>query len=1026
MTPLPRRCRPRILLCLAALVGCAPRPSDMTESTDAVLPAASAPSDPTGVTAVDHAALLAASDLPAELPTPLPDDPLAVTIHRLRNGLTVFMSVDREQPRIHAWIAVRSGSRHDPAHSTGLAHYLEHMMFKGSARLGTLDAAAEAPHIERTAALYDRLPHASPGERGALLAEIDAATQASAATAVPNELDRLYAGLGILDVNAFTSDEATVYMADLPAQRLATWARVEAERLATPTFRLFYPELEAVYEEKNISLDSPEDRVDEALRLALFPGHPYGTQPTIGHAEHLKNPAYAEMVAYHRRWYLPNNAAIILAGDLDPPAALAALELAFATWSPGQLPAPPAGDLRGPVDRVERVITAEGEQSVTLAWRTVGAGHPDEPALAVLAELIDNDVSGLLNVRLLLSGLLPDADAYGETMVEAGYHALTGVARDDQDLAEVERLLHGVLAELRAGSFTRADLDAIVLHREIREQMARESNSGRVSWIADAYLARRPWPDHLGFTAAMRRVTKNDVLRVARTYFGADHVALLRRRGKHDPPKMPKPTITPVAIDPTRSSRFAAQILAEAAPDPDPVWLVEGRDYTRLALPRGRMIAAANPRSDLFALTLRWELGTRQRPLLEHALDLLSQSGAGSGAGSLDAESLQRRLYQLGTTVDTDCGADQVSIHVTGVDANMQASLALLDTWLRAPKFDDDTVADLLANTLSLRRDEQDDPEALAEALAEFARRGPASDVLARPSDRQLRQARGPELARELHDLLDMSHQTLYFGPRPAEAVAELLPPSAARPVAARAPRLLRSPARPTIFLLHRDMTQAQIEVALPDAPLPRDDRPTARLLNQLLGGDMSGLVFQEIREARGLAYNAAGALSSGARPADASALLGKLGTQADKSSEALALLLEILRRPALAGDRVAAARVALVRELVASRIPPRRVADWVHAWDERGEPADPRPWELAQLQTPDTAALQRRLDQLVGRFTATPAIISVLGDRRRLELAEMQAHAGGAELIELRAQDIFPYAGTAQAAAGPARGPKP
>ena len=251
------------------------------------------------------------------------------------------------------------------------------------------------------------------------------------------------------------------------------------QRLADPTFRLFYPELEAVYEEKNISLDTPEDRVDEALRLALFPRHPYGTQTILGAAEHLKNPAHAEMVAYHRRWYLPNNAALILAGDLDKAATLAALELAFETWSPGQLPPPPPAALDGPVGRVQRTIVAEGEQSVTLAWRTVPAGHPDEPALAVLAELVDNDVSGLLNVRLLLSGELPDAEGHGEQLVEAGYYALTGVARDDQSLAEVERLLHTIVAALKSGAFTQADLDAIVLHEQIREQMAREAVAAR-------------------------------------------------------------------------------------------------------------------------------------------------------------------------------------------------------------------------------------------------------------------------------------------------------------------------------------------------------------------------------------------------------------------------------------------------------------------------------------------------------------------------------------------------------------------
>jgi predicted Zn-dependent peptidase len=981
----------------------------MTESTAPDLShrpsAAASAAESSAADAADFIA--ATADLPELLPAPLPGDPLGVTIHRLRNGLTVYLSVDREQPRVHAWIAIRAGSRHDPAHSTGLAHYLEHMMFKGTPKLGTLDGVAELPHLERTATLYDRLPHAHDHEdRRAILAEIDAATQASAQTAIPNEIDRLYAALGILDVNAFTTDEATVYLADLPAARLEAWAHVEAERLARPSFRLFYPELEAVYEEKNTSLDTPEDRVDEALRLALFPGHPYGTQPTLGHVEHLKNPAHAEMVAYHRRWYVPNNAAIILAGDLDPAATLASLELAFATWSPGQVQRLAPGELRGPVGRVERVVEAEGEQSVTLAWRTVPAGHPDEPALAVLGELIDNDVCGLLNVNLLLSGELPDADAHGEQLLEAGYHALTGVARDDQRLEEVEALLLGVIADLKAGAFTDADFAAIVLHRQIREQMARESNSGRVTWIADAYLARRPWAEHLGITAAIARVTREDVLRVADTYFGDDLVVVLRRRGKHDPPKIPRPIITPVPIDATRESAFAAEILARPSRDPEPAWLVEGRDFTRLALGCGRLVAAPNTRSQLFALAMRWDLGTRRRPLMGYALELLNQSGA----GPLAADDLQRRLYQLGTTIDTDCGADHTSITLTGVDANLEASLELLNTWLRAPSFTAETVADLLANILSLRRDEQDDPEALAEALSEFARRGPGSDILARPSAKQLRQARGADLAEELRGLADLAHHTLYFGPREPAAAARVLEFGAGHPVAPRPPRRLRSSERPTIYLLHRDMAQAQIEVVLPLPPLPRADRPAARLLNQVLGGDMSGLVFQEIREARGLAYRAGAFLAAGARPCDASALIGQLGTQADKSREALTLLLDLMQRPTLAAERVAAARHSLIRELRSTRIPPRRVPDWVQAWEEREEPRDPRPEELANLEALGHArAAGDALDDLLHRHTGGPALISVLGDRRRIDLAGLRELG---EVVELRSADVFPAAG--------------
>src|SRR5690606_21242831 len=242
---------------------------------------------------------------------------MAVTVHRLANGMTVYVSENHEKPQVSAWIGVRAGGRMDPPTSTGLAHYLEHMLFKGSDEFGTLDAAREAEHVEQVRVLYRQLRDArDEASRRAILTKIDAQTQAMAAYAIPNELDRMYSTLGVTGVNAFTSFESTVYIANVPSNRLAAWSRVEAERFADPVFRLFLPELEAVYEEKNLSLDSPEDRVTVAGLAALFPRHPYGTQTVIGEVEHLKSPAFDDMVRFFADWYAPNNMAIALAGDV--------------------------------------------------------------------------------------------------------------------------------------------------------------------------------------------------------------------------------------------------------------------------------------------------------------------------------------------------------------------------------------------------------------------------------------------------------------------------------------------------------------------------------------------------------------------------------------------------------------------------------------------------------------------------------------------------------------------------------------
>lgn len=986
----------RVPLSLFALaLACTPEPSTMTEATPTVRPAVEAP-------AADPArdAILAASALPDPLPAPLPDDPLGVTIHRLSNGLTVYISTDRAQPRIAAWIAFRAGSRHDPPHSTGLAHYLEHMMFKGSPRLGTVDAAGEGPHLDRIAALYDELAAATDASaRARVLAEIDRETQASAAVAVPNELDRLYAQLGITDVNAFTGDDMTVYTADVPSARLAVWAEVEAERLQRPVFRLFYPELEAVYEEKNMSLDAPDDRVDEAMRLALFPGHPYGTQPTIGSAEHLKTPAYAEMLAYQRRWYLPNNAAIALAGDIDPASALPVLERAFAGWRPGPLEAPAPGELAGPKGRQVREVVADGEQSVTLAFRTVPIGHPDHPAMVLLDRLIGHPVGGLLGARLLLSHQLPDAEAYGQHMREGGLYALTGVARDGQKLDEVERLLRGVVDEARRGAFTQADLDAALLHETIAEHEVLESSERRVERMTDAFLAFQPWEVQARWLSALRAVTVEDIARVARTYLGDDYVVVRRRRGRFEPPRIEKPKITPVAIDPARQGAWARDLLAAPAPDPAPEALVAGVDYVRTDMSCGPAVTARNTRSDLFSLILRYEVGTRTRPLLGFALELVQRSGA----GELDAGALQRRLYQLGTTIDLDAGADRTEIVVTGVDRNLEESLRLLEQWLRAPKFGPGDVKAVLANTLSLRRDEEDDPELLAEALALYAALGERSPVLARPSDRQLREARGPALAHDLAALWDSAHWTLYFGPREGEAAAAALVLGAGRPTAPRPPLRHREVTGTRVYFLHKDTAQAVIDVVFPQSPAAREDRPFAELLTQVYGGDMSGLAFQEIREARGLAYRATAYVELGARPDDEAALVGSLGTQADKGAEALALLLDLMHAPALTEDRLVAARTGLLREYATSRISPRARPGWVQAWLEQGEPGDPRPWMRARLQALDLAALRG----YAARFGGAPAVISVMGDRTRIGLDRLRALG---EVVEVTPEMLFPH----------------
>lgn len=232
------------------------------------------------------AALMAAGSALAAPPysySTVPGDPSGTRIYTLPNGLKVYLSVNKETPRIQTYIAVRTGSRNDPAETTGLAHYLEHLMFKGTKSFGTTDYSAEKPYlddIERRYEHYRTLTDSA--QRRQAYHEIDSVSQLAARYNIPNEYDKLMSSIGAQGTNAYTSNDVTCYVEDIPSNEVDNWARVEADRFQNMVIRGFHTELEAVYEEYNIGLADDGRKSYDAINRLLYPTHPYGTQTTIG------------------------------------------------------------------------------------------------------------------------------------------------------------------------------------------------------------------------------------------------------------------------------------------------------------------------------------------------------------------------------------------------------------------------------------------------------------------------------------------------------------------------------------------------------------------------------------------------------------------------------------------------------------------------------------------------------------------------------------------------------------------------
>ncbi len=938
---------------------------------------------------------------PDVVETPLAGDAMKTTVHRLSNGLTVYLSPNTQTPRVAANIAVRAGSKNDPADSTGMAHYLEHMLFKGTRALGTLDDAKEAPHLERILALYEKhFQAADPGERARIYKEIDAENIAASEYAVPNELSKVYAQLGIHGVNAYTSDEQTVYVGDFPSNRAEAWATVEVERFARPVFRLFLGELETVYEEKNRSLDNAGRILGEAINKRLYGEHPYG-RTTLGSIEHLKNPSLKKMYEFYGRWYVPENMAITLAGDFDRATMLALLEKHFGAWKPTPL----APDDRRvlPVLRGEALVEVkyEAEEMVELVWPTAPFRHPDADALLVLGMMLSNGRTGIIDLQLNLAQKVKRAGGGASFYNEAGEFELSAVPKLGQTVEQARALLLDAVAAAKAGDFSEDDLRGAITNYEVSEKYRLESNEARVSRMTGSFIRGEPWAVTAASLDRLRRVTKADAMRVAAKYLGENRITAYRRKGKPELPSITKPVFTKLSIDAARQSAFASKVLALPAEPLTPRWLVENRDYTLVPVPSGKLYAAANPSNDLFSLTFSFERGRRQERTLCSALGLLNLSGA----GEITAEEYKRRLYRLGSSVSYGCGENSSYVSISGLDANLEATLELMRARFAAPSLSTDTLKKSVDVAIGAHQDTKKEPGAISYALGQVARRGKDGSVLNELTDDELRALNLDRVQALIRGVFDFKRKISYIGNRPPEAVAKLAGGEGSfKDPPARAPLRLLRPSRSKVYFTHRDMVQAQAGVFAADEVLDPEHAVDYSFYENYLGGGMGAVIFQEIREARSLAYAAGGGYDRGNFKGDDNQVYGSVGCQADKTIDAVTLLSELLRRPPIAAKRFSETKRTIEESYRDNPTPFRAIPGTVQSWEDEGIiGGDPRPRRFAQV----LGYGQKDLETFAGRFKSRPMSYFVLGHRDRVNLEGLKKLG---DYEEKTLEQIFPY----------------
>ena len=381
--------------------------------------------------------------------------------------------------------------------------------------------------------------------------------QLAAAYEIPNEMDKLYKSMGEQGLNAHTWHEETVYQVNLPANRLEQWAMIESERFAHPAFRLFQPELEIVYEEKNQTLDSKEAIIHFAVNKLLYKNHPYGQQTTIGEVEHLKNPSLKNMYEFYQKNYVPGNMAVVISGDIHPRRTMKVIDRYFSAWKARPVPSPGQWEEK-PLQGAERVtVKYKGEEYVLLAFRTPGRNHPDAEALKLVDMILNNATAGLIDLNLNQQQKVRRAGSSPELNNDFGAEYLWGIPKKDQPLREVEELLLQQIELIKKGEFEDWIIPAIITDFKKNRKAQLESDDARVALMRNAFLAFQDWDDALREIDRMEKLTKQDVVRVANRHFGAGYVAGYRLDEQHEVPRIEKPPISRAPAAGTRRSRSA-------------------------------------------------------------------------------------------------------------------------------------------------------------------------------------------------------------------------------------------------------------------------------------------------------------------------------------------------------------------------------------------------------------------------------------------------------------------------------------
>ena len=949
-------------------------------------------------------ALFVAINMMAQVPQELQVKELV-----LGNGMTVWLNEDHTQPKVFGAVVIKAGGKDSP--NTGIAHYFEHIMFKGTDRLGTIDYSAEKPWLDSISAQYDLLAKTTNVEsRATIQKHINELSLRAADYAIPNEFNRLISRYGGSGLNAATSYDMTYYHNSFLPQFIEQWCILNSERLIHPVFRGFQGELENVYEEKNRSADGMGD-VLETIMKTLFHDQPYA-YPILGSTESLKNPRLSEMEAFFKKYYVASNMGLILCGDITYSDSLKTLlEKTFGRVQTGPVPtrqtSPMPTIAAGTFQELKLPIPIIGMEALVYQAPTEFA--PDYDALCLANMILSNGKAGLID-SLVNEHAISLALAQSLSLNDAAGTALLIVPKIPfGKLKKAEALCLSQLQRVMDGDFPDALVEALKQEMMMEAEVEMESLSSRAESMIEVFSKGKTWQDHLDKVQRIPHITKQDIIAAAKKYYGANYVTFKKKFGMPNKEKLSQPGYKPITPKNADAQSALAKELAQIPVQERAVRVVDfDHDVTTMPLsPHATLLYNSNPINDIFTFTLRYKDGTMHTPRLKALAGYLSQIGT----DSLKKQQMEQAWQQMGVTMDIDADRQYFTFNLQGRDSQLKPALRLLAHFLKAAKGDKEALKEM-KSALSIDRKgfgkQKDD---VLQPAIEKVLYGNRSAFLNQLSVKEMKGLTDNDLMQAFQELQAYDCELFYCGRQPIETVAEWARQTLPIDQCSRAMADVHRPVlrcdQPTVYFYNVPKSRQSYVVSYDTTqPLPTEGQRTVeRVWGQYFGGGMSSVLFQNVREYQSLAYSTSGISRIPALakyPNEPLAYVTATGTQADKTLQACGVVDSLLRHLPMKEENLAAARQELLNNIQNGYPTFRDMASYVADKRNQGYTADPNEPLTRLVPTVTPQDVQQFHDKNIAN---NARIWVVIGDKKKLDLKQLAAFGN---VVEWKKADIY------------------